>query len=377
MKKLLIIFLLYSSVIQAQEINGTYRRYEGIIGKKAGVVVDLHFADTVVTGHYYYSSAGKELLLNGSLKRGVLVLKESEANAVTGLFNGTVAADFTQIDGTWTDAARSKTLPFTLASFLPEGSVNVKSLTKTFKYIWRSNSKGQTLGCKGTYTYCYLPESSVNPVARAINESLLSFELEGDETPAEVRDLAEESMEDEFDSFSESYEEAFPDSVAAENRQFMDESPYIYNWEYQQAYDVVYNEHYLMSVRVTGYTYTGGAHGNTVYSYMVLDLKTGETLTLDDLFLKSSKRELAAIAEKQLRINRNIDESASLKDNGLLINKLDLNEAFYIDHGGIGFTYSPYEIAPYADGPINIYLQWEQVKSLINPDGPIAWAISQ
>lgn len=377
MKKLIFFFLLYSSVLYAQDISGTYKHYEGLIGKKAEIIVDLHIADTVVSGHYYYSNTGKEIRLSGSIHRNNLSLKELDDTVITGFFKGTASADLANIEGTWSDAVKSKNLPFRLTAFLPEGSVNIKSLTETLTYVWKTNSTGQSLGCSAKYTYCYLPEGSANPVTRAINEALLNIELEGDETPLMMKGLAAESMEDEFDSFTESYQETFPDSVAVDNKKYMDESPYTYNWQYQQVYDVIYNEHFLLTVKVSGYSYTGGAHGNTVYSYLVFDLKTGEVLSLESLFNKASKKELAAIAEKQLRINRNIDDNSSLEENGMFIRKLDLKDEFYIDHGGIGFTYNPYEIAPYAEGPINVYLRWEQIKSLINADGPIAWAIYQ
>lgn len=373
----MIFFMLYSSMLAAQDISGTYRRYEGLIGKKAEIIADLHIADTIVSGHYYYSNTGKEIRLSGSMLRFSLLLKEFDDTVITGFFKGTASADFAHIDGTWSDAEKSKALPFTLTAFMPEGSVNVKSLTTTLSYVWQSNSAGKSMGCSAKYTYCYLPEGAANPVVKAINEALLNIELEGDETPLMMKGLAAESMEDEFDSFTESYQEAFPDSVAAENKEYMDESPHIYNWQYEQVYDVIYNEHSLLTVKVSGYSYTGGAHGNSVYSYLVFDLKTGETLPLESLFSKSSKKELAAIAEKQLRINRNIDDNASLKESGLFISKLDLKDEFYIDHGGIGFTYNSYEIAPYSEGPINVYLKWEQLKSLINPDGPVAWALYQ
>lgn len=91
-------------------------------------------------------------------------------------------------------------------------------------------------------------------------------------------------MKDEFDNYIDSYRETFQDAVTAESKLLMDESPYSFNWDYQEKYKVIYNEHHLLCVEEFGYFYSGGAHGNYGFSYRVYNLMTGEQLQLEDIF---------------------------------------------------------------------------------------------
>ncbi|MEO6166740.1 MAG: DUF3298 domain-containing protein [Chitinophagales bacterium] len=372
---LLVLMICQVCLVNAQEVAGIYKRFEGAIDNRLGITVDLFITDTTVTGHYYYNTVGKELFLKGSLKNQQLHLKEFVDSTATGNFSGKMATDFSTIDGTWSDASRSKKLAFSLHSFLPEGSAEVRSLEKSFKYQWRKNAKGESLGCSAAYTYCYVLNMKDALVEKKINEALLNTDARGNETAAQLKALTIESMEDEFDTYSDSYEETFTDSVAEEDEEYMDESPQTYNWDYQEAYSVIYNEQSILSVKEFDYSYSGGAHGNYSFSYQVYNLQTGDVLQLNDLFYSNKSKELTAIAEQQLRKDRGIGANSSLSDSGLLIDKLELKEDFFIDHGGIGFTYNPYEIASYADGPITIYLKWEQVRALIKPVGPVSWVL--
>ncbi|HUM46651.1 MAG TPA: DUF4163 domain-containing protein [Chitinophagales bacterium] len=372
---LLFVLICQLYLVNAQEVTGVYKRFEGTIDNKLGITVDLYITDTAVTGHYYYNTIGKELFLKGSLKNQQLRLKEFVDSTTTGNFSGKMSTDFSTIEGTWSDAARSKKLVFALRSFLPEGSAEVRSLEKSFKYEWRKNAKGEPLGCSAAYTYCYVLNMKDALVEKKINEALLNTDAMGNETAAQLKALTIESMEDEFDTYTDSYQETFTDSVAEEDEEIMDESPSAYNWDYQEAYTVIYNEHNILTVEEFDYSYSGGAHGNYGFSYQVYNLQTGDVLQLNDLFYPNKNKELTAIAEQQLRKDRGISANTSLSESGLLIDRLELKEDFFIDHGGIGFTYNPYEIASYADGPITIYLKWEQVKALIKPVGPIAWVL--
>lgn len=54
--------------------------------------------------------------------------------------------------------------------------------------------------------------------------------------------------------------------------------------DWESHYKVVYvNEHYA-SYWCDDYSYTGGAHGNTIVHVETIDRKTGKILVLDDIF---------------------------------------------------------------------------------------------
>ncbi|MEP7129390.1 MAG: DUF3298 domain-containing protein, partial [Chitinophagales bacterium] len=376
MKQLFILFFICKcSLLQAQHVDGYYMRYEGSIGKKNAITADLFFADTIVIGHYYYSGSSTEFFIHGAMKNFQLTLKEHDDTTVTGYLSGKVATDFSTIDGTWSDISKSKKLPFKLNLLIAEGSAKVNSIKETLTYIWQETTGGDPVGCTATYTYCYLPEMLQNPAFKTINEELLDIDLEGDENSLKLKSLAEGSMADEFDSYIESYQETFPDSIAAKNKMYIDKSPYIYKWNYERTYEVTNNEHAILCVKISGHSYEGGVQGNSTLHYQVFNLQTGELISLEEIFNKATVKELTAIAEKQLRENRKINENISLTESGFFVKRLELKEEFFINHSGIGFTYNPDEIAPATRGPVTIFIKWEQVKSLINPGGPLGWVL--
>ncbi len=372
---LMVLFICFPTLLLGQETLGFYKRFEGIIGKKSAVTADLFFTDSIVSGHYYYQSVGKQILIGGTFNDGKLKLQEYTDTMITGYFDGTISDDFGQAKGTWSNPARSKSFPFEFHSFLPYGSVALNSLQKQFNYEFMKNSAGESIGCVAEYIYCYLVDYQDKSVEKSINESLLNTQLLGNETPDQLKSKAANAMKDEFDNYIDSYRETFQDAVTAESKLLMDESPYSFNWDYQEKYKVIYNEHHLLCVEEFGYFYSGGAHGNYGFSYRVYNLMTGEKLQLEDIFSAGKLDELTAIAEKQLRADRGIPDANALSVSGLFIDKLELKEDFFVDRNGIGFTYNPYEIASYADGPVTIYLKWEQVKSLIKPVGPVSWVL--
>jgi hypothetical protein len=210
-----------------------------------------------------------------------------------------------------------------------------------------------------------------NPsIQKKINELLLDIEWK--ESIPDMKRIVKQAMEDHFDSFVESYEEVYSDEAAADDLKYMDESPAMYSWDEVVKVTVLLNESNLLCIQQEMYQYTGGAHGNYGYGFSTFDLNTGEQLSMDNLFKPDFRPELTALAEQQLRKKYNLTPAASLGEAGFFVESLELNDNFYINHGGIGFVYNPYEIASYADGAIDIFLSWEEVQALINTRGPLA-----
>src|SRR5262249_54006075 len=163
-------------------------------------------------------NSGEEIDLSGSRKAETLSLKEMVDTLVTGHFEGRISADLSVIEGTWSNASKSKSYPFRLQSFLPPGSAEVSSLRKHFSYEWRKNKSGESLGCEADYTYCYIMNMNEKVAEVKINESLLDATPAGNYTEDDLKHMVASAMEDEFDTYVESYQEAFPDSIAEENR---------------------------------------------------------------------------------------------------------------------------------------------------------------
>lgn len=369
-----LIFLILN--LHAQQSHGVYKRYTGSINKKSEITMDLMISDTSVAGHYYYNSEGVQIELRGWKKNDTLQLTERSSGKITGAFTGKITGDLATIEGTWRDSSLTKSYKFILNSFLPPGSAEAQSLSKSYFYLLRKNNKGDSLGCRAEYTYLYITGLQNKQVQQAINETLLNTGVEEDDDAAGLQYDAGLSMSASFEDYVASYKEVFPDSVLEENEKYMDQSPYIYIWERQDKNNIVLNENYLLCTENLAYDYTGGAHGNYALTYSIVDLRTGELLQIENLFKASGIPALTALAEAELRRQYKIDSKSPLTGGGFFVKSLDLTDNIYITHSGIGFSYNPYEIAPYSNGVVNIFLTWGQVKSLIKEDGPLGWVIS-
>ncbi len=111
-------------------------------------------------------------------------------------------------------------------------------------------------------------------------------------------------------------------------------------------YEVTLNQGGLLSLTLTFYQYTGGAHGMTYLEGINLDLTTGKTLTFDEVLGSPQERELLVAV-----INDRLAEDPQW----FFIDKFDEfmigeEQGFYLQPAGIVVYFPLYEIAPYAAG---------------------------
>ncbi len=125
-------------------------------------------------------------------------------------------------------------------------------------------------------------------------------------------------------------------------------------------------EHLCLELRQ--YLFTGGAHGYGATSFLNLDPKTGEELTSKELF--KNQKGLTAYAEKIFRDQQRIAEEQGINDTKFWFE----NDKFYLPES-VGFTqdslifvYNQYEIASYADGPIELKIAKKEAAPFLSID---------
>lgn len=111
-------------------------------------------------------------------------------------------------------------------------------------------------------------------------------------------------------------------------------------------FEVKLNQGGLLSLVLVNYAYTGGAHGMTYYDYINVDLTSGHTITLRDLF--DSDAELNRAAETiDASIKKELDlffvDSFSVSD-------FQEDQGFYLQGNQAVICFGLYELAPYAHG---------------------------
>ena len=150
------------------------------------------------------------------------------------------------------------------------------------------------------------------------------------------------------------------DSLSPEDAQIMGMS---FSKQILNHLGVMYENEATITFANYVYTYEGGAHGNYSTTLSTIDKKTGRKLFLADILnpegIKALPELLIQVARKQYQITNN----DPLQDNGFLVNTLHPTKNFYITSKGIGFYYTPYEIKPFSDGEINLFIPKEVLKN--------------
>ncbi len=116
----------------------------------------------------------------------------------------------------------------------------------------------------------------------------------------------------------------------------------------------LYRSEKLLCLEMRQYLFAGGAHGYGTTSFKNIDIETGEEFSDADIF--KDKKEFAAFAEKKFRKQQSIPSDAPINGTGFWF----ANDAFYLSEN-MGFTpdtlifiYNQYDIASYAEGPIEL-----------------------
>lgn len=131
------------------------------------------------------------------------------------------------------------------------------------------------------------------------------------------------------------------------------------------GYSVQLNQKGLLSVLFELYYYTGGAHGNTVYDSLSIDLNSGEIYKLNDLF-NPKLNYIPQLNEISIR---------KAKESGVPLlteyKGLTEDQKFYLTPNFLVLYYQLYEYTPYAYGRFEVKIPYTEIQSLLYPLSPI------
>lgn len=138
-------------------------------------------------------------------------------------------------------------------------------------------------------------------------------------------------------------------------------------WYLKNDIRIIYLSHKIISMQCTIFSFTGGAHPNTITGYASYSLVTGKKLDLDSILISSRYNDFVTYAEKKFRIAQSIDDSLSLNDKGFWFgnNEFYLPDNYAFTESGFVFHFNAYEIAPYSTGPIELKLTLHELKPFL------------
>ena len=124
-----------------------------------------------------------------------------------------------------------------------------------------------------------------------------------------------------------------------------------------------------LSLSLFSDSYTGGAHPNSSLIYVNYDVFSRKVIKLSDLINPAMMARLTYIASTIFRKQEGLSPTESLENYFFENQKFSLNANFLITKKGLLFYYNPYEIRPYAFGPMELLVPYTAISSLlkINP----------
>lgn len=320
--------LFFTVLAYAGDKDQTKYYYIGTIGDGLSIQMELSVEGPDVQGSYYYNKYGIPIDLSGLVnsKDSTITLTEKVEKGKRG---GTFTGAFTPIGGGLGTTIEGT---FSMSSKLPF------KLTKVANYEFSVIKQGNFSEAKWSYPKLI----SKNEVLQKITGKLY------------------DGMKPQIEEYQKDAKEGFMEDLIT--------STWLFNYDYSIEY---YSDE-LISFTGLVYSYTGGAHGNTYFvsSNYSIDEKDSKLIELSDLFKKDSHyvKVLSELIIKDLQ-----KQKAGWVVNGEIKSlKEDEIGPFALSPRGIQFAFAPYAVGPYSDGAFFVTIGYENLKSILKSNGPIA-----
>ena len=140
-------------------------------------------------------------------------------------------------------------------------------------------------------------------------------------------------------------------------------------WQIDQKGDTVMVTSRIVAYKLDLFTFMGGAHPNSFREYVVFDRRTGDVLPPGHFVADSVA--LLQKAEAAFRKLEGLTQVDNLTAKGYFLNA---DSTFFLPQNitftreGVYLYYNPYEIAPYARGPIEFLLPYADLKGVVRKE---------
>jgi len=354
---LLILLILGTSINLTAQVYLPKKAYFHLVGRiddHIDVTLNLVKINDSIYGDLVYSgSKCSQTVLSGNINPdGSFWLKNPFCD--TGLvFNG-IFITRQKISGTCVNNAHGKDQhPFVFVESYPAGSIPLQIYDQAaVNYL--VSQPGSPLAI---IKQCLIvPGESSNPVISDTIKNLMIGVFAGrdmaETDPEKILQLLQVTFFTNYLTSNTALYESFPDAA-------------ILNWELLKFMHILYNDHNLLTCYVLSYAYTGGAHGLETQAFTVIDIASGRILQLSDFFQPDSEATLTLILTRKLKQMNRLPLSSRLSEHGFFIDEVKPSRNFYLTGKGIGFYYNHYEIAPYANGPNDLFISFEEMKEIM------------
>lgn len=331
------------------------KRFTGTIARQP-VTLLLQKNGTAATdlrGWYAYDHHGEPISLRpfyGENRTDDSIIVNEGYTGEDGVIRGIVSADG-HFKGKWINA--DNTFDFDLKENNDSAvSFSVVTFSDSAKLL--PGNAQSPVATASAYTV-WPTGGAAEPVITFLRQALAPG-LKAGETPATL-------LKNGADSFFASYKS----NAASIDSASMNGGP-SWQWSAESGSVVTWNKWPYLVIEDWVYDFTGGAHGNGGSLFSVYDLSQSKKLTPADVFKPGYKPVVTAALEKSYRKKYKVPANQTLTDAGLQVKKIEPGDNFFLTSHGVGFSYTPYEIAAYAAGQITLFVPWADIKTVVREE---------
>lgn len=348
------------SLSKAQNLTDPYffKTLEGTIAGKP-VVMNLVKAADRFDANYYYVEQGQTIFLarNWEKTSGDSIYLIEISNMSSGKSPSlAMAISGDGINGTWTSGDETISHPIELKESTTQPSVKLVAVGAVDSARYLKFKKDTPI-----------LKTAVSVIAAAdddgawLNEKLKRF------FDNSKKHVAGQSIQQAVNNQVKLAVDGYAAEVDSSIVGVADDGPhYFLNREYETIGNVLFNQNGYLVLSMYNYAYTGGAHGNYGTSMYCFDVTAQKQLSLQDL-LSVDSTTMQQLLEQHYRIQYAVPAATPLSSR-LFVKKLEPNDNFYFSPKGLGFSYTPYEIASYADGEIRVWIPFAALKPYLKAD---------
>jgi hypothetical protein len=208
----------------------------------------------------------------------------------------------------------------------------------------------------------WLPADSTSEAAKNIRFQLQNKLVErinsySDSASLAKNPAAKNSVKAAFEVFEHNYKDfkkQFPEAPGC--------------WFVELKGDTIMTTGKVLVYQLDHFANTGGAHPNTFRSLHIFDATTGQEK--DSKLFVADSTALTKKVEAAFRKVEKLDDSVNLEENGYFLSdhKFFIPANYTFTKDGVLFFYNPYEIAPYARGPIEFTIPYNELEGIVKKD---------
>ncbi|GAB3005447.1 hypothetical protein GCM10027051_00380 [Niabella terrae] len=339
-----------------------YQTLTGIIGKDS-VVMHFFRQGDMVSANYYPLHSGPTVFLIkdwGAENADSIYLMEQRSDA-TGLSPRlTLHISKDTISGQWISADEHMAVPIRLTASqdsltMPFGGFTYLDSARYLKF----RTDTPVLKARISLVQAAGPSEDGEWLNQAMKH-LLPLPARESDQQAGLQEIARRLVQQKIDGYTSEVDSSL---VGVSNKQ---EVHYFLNREYINSSNLLFNKNGYVVVSFFNYAYTGGAHGNYGTTMRCYDVRTKKQLQISNI-LNLDSLQLQALLESHYRAQYHVPAATPLSEI-LLVEHIAPNDNFYFSAHGLGFSYVPYELGPYAAGEIHIWIPFSELKGYLNPE---------